>query len=69
MTAENVKAKPAISMVTKLANTKGEASSSGEEKVFWMRHPMTGNWVPETHFEEIDIVGLRGKFLGKKKDC
>ncbi|CAB4272200.1 unnamed protein product [Prunus armeniaca] len=32
-------------------------------QVFWMRDPKTGNWIPESHFEEIDVAELREKLL------
>ncbi|KAH0982259.1 hypothetical protein GBA52_009436 [Prunus armeniaca] len=32
-------------------------------QVFWMRDPKTGNWIPESHFEEIDVTELREKLL------
>ncbi|XP_054779919.1 protein SENESCENCE-ASSOCIATED GENE 21, mitochondrial-like [Prosopis cineraria] len=34
-----------------------------KEKVFWMRDPNTGNWIPENHFGEIDVAELRNKYL------
>lgn len=40
------------------------SSTEGVEKdIFWMRDPKTGNWIPETHFDTIDAVELRDKFL------
>ncbi|KAG2728513.1 hypothetical protein I3760_01G208900 [Carya illinoinensis] len=38
-----------------------------ERNLFWMRHPKSGNWIPETHFDEIDVSELREKLLPKKK--
>lgn len=32
-------------------------------QVFWMRDPKTGNWIPESHFKEIDVAELREKLL------
>ena len=40
------------------------ATISGEKKEsFWMKDPKTGNWIPETHFDDIDVVALREEFL------
>ncbi|XP_020533991.1 protein SENESCENCE-ASSOCIATED GENE 21, mitochondrial isoform X2 [Jatropha curcas] len=48
----------------------GKAEDLAEEKVkeksFWMRDPKTGNWIPESHFGEIDAADLRDKFLNGK---
>ncbi|KMT04743.1 hypothetical protein BVRB_7g169230 isoform B [Beta vulgaris subsp. vulgaris] len=45
-----------------------EASEKIAEKkeVYWMRNPTTGDWIPETHFDEVDVVELRRKLLLKK---
>lgn len=40
--------------------TKKEKES---ERSFWMKDPKTGNWIPEAHFDDIDVVALREKFL------
>lgn len=37
-----------------------------EKEVFWMKDPKTGNWIPETHFDDVDAADLRAKFLSKK---
>lgn len=34
--------------------------------VFWMKDPKTGNWMPENHFDEVDVAELREKLLSKK---
>lgn len=44
-----------------------EASSMEKNEVFWMRDPKTGNWVPETYFNQIDVAELRDKLLPKRK--
>lgn len=41
---------------------KTEATKS---EVFWMKHPTTGNWIPETHFSDVDVADLREKFISK----
>ncbi|KAF2323674.1 hypothetical protein GH714_036574 [Hevea brasiliensis] len=61
--AENLDMQPALS-VTKKA--KDLAEKKVTEETFWMRDPKTGNWIPETHFGQIDVAELRDKFLTKK---
>lgn len=50
------------------ANNVSESSSVAKKEgtVFWMRHPKTGNWIPENHFEEVDAADLRNKMLPKR---
>ncbi|KAI3414563.1 uncharacterized protein J3R85_016206 [Psidium guajava] len=43
------------------------ADEGKEKKVFWMRDPKSGNWIPESHFDEVAVAELREKFLAKKK--
>ncbi|XP_048128116.1 protein SENESCENCE-ASSOCIATED GENE 21, mitochondrial-like isoform X1 [Rhodamnia argentea] len=38
-----------------------------EKKVFWMRDPKSGNWIPESHFDVVDVAELREKLLAKKE--
>lgn len=45
----------------------GAGGKAVEREVFWMRDPKTGNWIPETHFNEIDIAELRNKLLSHNK--
>lgn len=61
---ENVRAvePPAASAVMR----KMEGSSAEKNRVFWMRDPKTGNWIPETHFDQVDAAELREKLLPKK---
>ncbi|KAK4269015.1 hypothetical protein QN277_022225 [Acacia crassicarpa] len=47
----------------KVARESTVSGVGGKEKVFWMRDPKTGNWIPENHFGEIDVVELRNKYL------
>lgn len=47
------------------------ASSTGvvegeKKEIFWMRDPNTGDWIPESHFGEIDVAEQREKLLPKK---
>lgn len=67
---------PAVSTMRRTATTEFSGSGSGggaiaddqqKKQVFWMRDPKTGNWVPENHFEEIDVAELREKLLNKHK--
>nr|DAD49188.1 TPA_asm: hypothetical protein HUJ06_019125 [Nelumbo nucifera] len=47
------------------ASRTGTPAQSSKED-FWMRDPKTGNWIPESHFGEIDVAELREKLLSKK---
>lgn len=49
------------------ANQSREVTKEEEKKgSFWMRDPKTGNWIPESHFDAVDVVELREKLLFKK---
>ncbi|KAG5538032.1 hypothetical protein RHGRI_025203 [Rhododendron griersonianum] len=39
---------------------------AGKKEKFWMRDPKTGNWIPETHINEVDAAEPRDKFLPDK---
>ncbi|KAM1430165.1 hypothetical protein ACFX2I_046260 [Malus domestica] len=40
------------------------AKYDGEHKqAFWMKDSKTGNWIPETHFGEVDAAEQREKLL------
>lgn len=67
---------PAVATMRRTATTESSGCGSGggtiaddqqKKQVFWMRDPKTGNWVPENHFEEIDVAELREKLLNKHK--
>ncbi|KAJ8484984.1 hypothetical protein OPV22_017469 [Ensete ventricosum] len=49
--------------VARAAAVGGEQGASTREKVFWMRDPKTGNWMPENRFGELDVAELRARFL------
>lgn len=69
MASENVRAQMTATSVTKkVVDSSSESRRVGEEQkeVFWMRDPTTGNWIPETHFGQIDVAELREKLLSKK---
>ncbi|KAH7565654.1 hypothetical protein JRO89_XS09G0240400 [Xanthoceras sorbifolium] len=58
----------AAGVIRKVADLKVEGSATSLKKEeFWMRDPKTGNWIPESHFNEIDVAELREKLLSKKK--
>ncbi|KAL0354426.1 UNVERIFIED_CONTAM: hypothetical protein Sradi_3889500 [Sesamum radiatum] len=63
--AENVRVASLVSIIKKVGDSGKETKEMGKE-VFWMRDPKTGNWIPETHFGEVDVVELREKLLSKK---
>lgn len=42
-----------------------ESGGGVAKDVFWMKDPKTGNWLPETHFNQEDAVELREKLLSK----
>ncbi|KAL0319485.1 UNVERIFIED_CONTAM: hypothetical protein Sangu_2104700 [Sesamum angustifolium] len=63
--AENVRVTSPVSIIKKVGDSGKETKEMGKE-VFWMRDPKTGNWIPETHFGEVDVVELREKLLSKK---
>ncbi|PON78289.1 Late embryogenesis abundant protein [Trema orientale] len=70
---ENVRAQGAATAVMRkaaAAEPVAPAASSGvvdeKKETFWMRDPNTGNWIPESHFGEVDVAEQREKLLGKK---
>ncbi|KAK8670318.1 hypothetical protein V6N13_105074 [Hibiscus sabdariffa] len=64
--AENVMKQAVASVMRKAADSRVEVSADHAEKaVFWMRDPKTGNWIPENHFDDIDVAELREKLLPK----
>uniref|UniRef100_A0A9I9DVR1 Uncharacterized protein n=2 Tax=Cucumis melo TaxID=3656 RepID=A0A9I9DVR1_CUCME len=70
--SEQLKAQTTASMVVRKVKAAVETSCYDNEvveqkKTFWMKDPKSGNWIPENHFEEIDVVELREKLLAKPK--
>ncbi|KAJ8755858.1 hypothetical protein K2173_024403 [Erythroxylum novogranatense] len=64
-----------VNATEKLSNQKVVATSvvnktkdmaENRKEIFWMRDPKTGNWVPENHFDDIDVADLRNQLLSKK---
>lgn len=62
MAAENVKVRSTAPPIIKAAAEAADAKVAA----FWMRDPITGNWIPENHFGEVDVADLRSKLLSKK---
>ncbi|CAL0315449.1 unnamed protein product [Lupinus luteus] len=63
MTASSVVGKGKLS-----ESASDNGSASNINKVFWMRDPKTGNWVPENHFGEVDVAELRKKVFPKRQN-
>ncbi|KAI9119713.1 hypothetical protein K1719_009102 [Acacia pycnantha] len=61
--AENGRFRAAETAARKAAGESTVSGVGGKEKVFWMRDPKTGNWIPENHFGDVDVVELRSKYL------
>ena len=55
-----------MTVVRKAAKSGGTAVERQKE-IFWLRDPKSGNWIPESHFGEIDVAKLRERFLPKKE--
>lgn len=63
---ENVRAQAAV-----MRKVEAVAPSSGgvvveKKESFWMRDPSTGNWIPESHFGDVDVAEQREKLLPNK---
>lgn len=57
-----------VRKVKAAVETSGYDNEAVEQKqTFWMKDPKSGNWIPESHFQEIDVVELREKLLPKPK--
>lgn len=66
--AETAVVQPVASAVRKAMDSTTTSDSKTEAAVqqkesFWMKDPKTGNWIPEAHFDDTDVVALREKFL------
>ncbi|KAJ9190464.1 hypothetical protein P3X46_001664 [Hevea brasiliensis] len=62
---ENLSRQTELSVIRQ-AKDLAEKKKVKQKEDFWMRDPKTGNWIPETHFDQIDVADLRDKFLTKK---
>ncbi|XP_022720742.1 protein SENESCENCE-ASSOCIATED GENE 21, mitochondrial-like [Durio zibethinus] len=63
--AESMKVQPVASVMKKETDLRDEISA--EKETFWMKDPKTGNWIPENHFDDIDVAELRKKVLPKNR--
>nr|WIW57653.1 late embryogenesis abundant protein LEA83 [Pinus tabuliformis] len=45
----------------------GGGGENNKRRVFWIRDPATGDWIPENHFGETDIAEVRQKLLSSKQ--
>ncbi|XP_042455408.1 protein SENESCENCE-ASSOCIATED GENE 21, mitochondrial-like [Zingiber officinale] len=41
----------------------GRVTSAAAEKVYWMKDPKTGNWMPEDRFGDVDVAEQRARLL------
>ncbi|EEF29439.1 protein SENESCENCE-ASSOCIATED GENE 21, mitochondrial [Ricinus communis] len=66
---ESLNVQPLLSVMRKAQELAAEelAEKKVKDETFWMRDPKTGNWIPESHFGEIDAADLRRKFLSRKE--
>ncbi|KAM3746977.1 hypothetical protein ACB098_05G003900 [Castanea mollissima] len=63
---ENARVQPVMTVVRKAAES-GSTAAEGQKEIFWMRDPKTGNWIPESHFGEINVAEQRERLLPKKE--
>jgi hypothetical protein len=65
---ENARVQPVVTALRKAADQSSSAAVAvtDRKEIFWMRDPKSGNWIPESHFDEIDVVELREKLLSRK---
>ncbi|KAL6996194.1 hypothetical protein U1Q18_006328 [Sarracenia purpurea var. burkii] len=69
--AENARLQTAVAEAS--ATRKGvvvekEEAPAGQKEVFWMKDPKSGYWIPESHFNQIDVAEIREKLLRKKAE-
>ncbi|KAK9231850.1 hypothetical protein WN943_022090 [Citrus x changshan-huyou] len=57
----------AAEVMRKMTDMKAESVCGVEKEEFWMRDPNTGNWIPESQFNQIDAADLRDQLLPKIK--
>lgn len=59
---------PVVTALRKAADQSSSAVATDQpEEIFWMRDPKSGNWIPESHFGQIDVAELREKLLSQNK--
>nr|GLL23277.1 protein SENESCENCE-ASSOCIATED GENE 21, mitochondrial-like [Ipomoea trifida] len=61
--AERVKAQAVKRAAVESPAAGEKAAAEKEAAAFWMRDPKSGNWVPETHFDDVDPADLRKQLL------
>jgi hypothetical protein len=66
---ENARVQPVVTALRKAADQSSSAVATDQqpEEIFWMRDPKSGNWIPESHFGQIDVAELREKLLPQNK--
>lgn len=52
---------------SKAAEFGGTEAATEQKEIFWMRDPKSGNWIPESHLDEVDVVDLREKLLPRQR--
>ncbi|GKD27549.1 senescence-associated gene 21 like protein [Tanacetum coccineum] len=65
--SENI-VKLGSSMKNKVIEGIRDEKPTEKKEVFWMRHPKTGYYMPETHFDGVDVADTNGanKILSDK---
>lgn len=58
-----MKGQSAAASAVKRAAVESPPPAAEKGAVFWMRDPKSGNWVPETHLEDVDAADLRKQLL------
>lgn len=64
---ENIRRVQLVTTATRKAAESNGAEATEHKENFWMKDPKSGNWIPESHFGEIDVVDLREKLLPRQK--
>lgn len=64
---ENIRRVQPVTTATRKAAESSGAEATEQKENFWMKDPKSGNWIPESHFGEIDVVDLREKLLPRQK--
>ncbi|XP_018809885.2 uncharacterized protein LOC118343657 [Juglans regia] len=59
---------PVVTTMRKAAESGSAVAAEQTKEIFWMRDPKSGNWIPESHFDDIDVAELREKLLPRPKE-
>lgn len=60
---------PVVTAMRKAAESGSTAVAAEQTKeISWMRDPKSGNWIPESHFDDIDVAELRERLLPRPKE-